>query len=1105
MAFEDSPGARAARQPRFLMAGAQGVVRLSWCAALIAAAVCGQASSSISGRVEDASGNPISGATVTVKSLETGAWRTSATDANGNYRVLSLPLGTQEVRAGKPGFKSASRTGIDLRIGQEAVVNLRLAVGDLAQNITVSEQAPVVNTTTAPAAGLIGDREVKDLPLNGRSFDNLITLNPGSINYSAMKSAETSTSDGNTFSVDGRRTAENLFLLNGIEYAGTSQLAVTPGGASGELLGIDAIREFNVLTDTYPAEYGKRAGAQVSVATQSGANVLHGSVFEFLRNSALDARNFFDQASVPPFRRNQFGGALGGPLRKNKLFLFANYEGFRQALAVSNVAVVPDTQARLGLLPNTSGVYTKVANLNPAMLAYVSFWPQPNGPERLVGGLPTGTALAYNNPRQSIREDFGTTRADYTLDASDWLAGIYTIDDGNSLIPLSDPLFASYETLRAQVASVQETHVFSPRFLNTFDAGFSRAGFNLDSDPLASFPASDSFVGGLGPGGIVIGGGVTTTGLGAITSAGPNNAANAWNRRNLFTGTDGIQIIKGIHQISAGVWFQRLQDNDDTASRQLGQASFASLATFLQGKVSSFQVVPTPSELGWRSLFGAWYLEDTIKLSPNLTFQAGIRHEFTDGWNEADGRAANYVTNGEGVLETTPIVGHSAFTENNATRLFGPRIALAWDVFGNGSTAVRAGFGTYYSLIDDLSFLLNSVPPYNGALSFANVSLPSILPILPNVAPPPSCGPGVPAPCTTYAPQGVQPNAKTPTVEEWRFTVERQLDRDTVLRVAYAGSFGYHGLLSVDPNTIPARICANPGGCTAGGTPGTATSSVPQGAQYIPVEGRPNPYLGAGFFWYTEGNSSYSALQVDVNRRLTQGLEFRANYTWSKSLDMNSALTGAQANNQAQMILDRNDLPRDWGPSALNVASQGSVSWIYSLPFGRDGPWLAGLSRIQNALIGGWQLDGIATLLSGFPFTPQIGSNRSGDGDTRNPDRPSLNPVFTGPVVAGNPNQWFNPSAFVLPAAGTYGDLGRGTYTGPGLAALDLSLVKEIAVGERMHLQLRSEFFNILNHTNLGTPNAIVFSGGAVSPSAGLITTTATTSRQIQFALKLIF
>ena len=1060
-------------------------VAVVWAMA-IAIPLMAQVGASISGKVEDSSGSPIGGVTVTIKSLETGASRSATTDAEGNYRVLSLPLGAFEVTAGKTGFKTALRTGIVLRIGQEAVVNLQLQVGELTQQVTVSEPTPLVNTTTTSIAGMVSERELKELPLNGRSFDNLITLNPGAINYSAMKSAETSTSNGNTFSVDGRRTAENLFLLNGIEYMGSSQLAVTPGGVSGELLGIDAIREFNVLTDTYGAEYGKRAGAQISVATQSGTNVLHGTVFEFLRNSALDARNFFDQAVVPPFRRNQFGGALGGPLRKDKLFLFGNYEGFRQALAVSNVAVVPDAQARMGLLPNASGVYQPVANLNPAMLAYMAFWPQANGPERRVAGLPTGTALNYSNPRQSVREDFGTTRIDDALGNRDSLSGVYTIDDGNTLIPLADPLFASYESLRTQVASAQETHVFSPRFLNTFTAGYSRAGFNLDPVSEAAFPASDSFVSGLGPGGIVIGGGVTTTGSGALTSAGPNNAAGVWNRRNLYTWTDGVQIVKGNHQISAGVWLQRLQDNEDSASRQLGQASFATLTTFLQGKTTTFQVVPNPSELGWRTLMGAWYLEDTIKLQPRLTLQAGMRYEFTTGWNEESGRAGNYITN-DGILQTAPIAGNSAFTQNHATHLLGPRVGLAWDVFGNGRTVVRAGFGTYYSLIDDLSFLLNSVPPANTALSFSNVSLPCILPIVRNAATTTACGASLPAP------QGVQPNAKTPTVEEWRFTVERGLDRNSVLRLSYVGSFGYHGLLSVDPNTIPAQVCTDVSGCKAGGT-GSATSEVPEGAQYIPVGTRPNPHLGAGFFWYTEGNSSYNALQVDFNRRLAQGLQFRANYTWSKNLDMNSGLTGAQATNQAQMILDRNDLGRDWGPAALNPASQGTISASYALPWWRSRPRL-----------GGWEINSIATILSGFPFTPQIGSNRSGDGDTRNPDRPSLNAAFSGPVILGNPNEWFNPAAFILPPAGTYGDLGRGTYSGPGLVSLDTSLLKNTPLSERANLQFRAEFFNVLNHTNLGTPNAIVFSGTAVSPSAGLITATATTSRQIQFGLKLLF
>ncbi len=1061
-----------------------------------------QVTAAISGTVEDASGARVRGATVIVKSLETGATRTVITDPSGNYALVALPLGPQELKAGKTGFKTAVRTGVNLVVGQDAVVNFHLELGELAQQVTVTDATPLVNTTTSAVSGVVGEEQIKDLPLNGRSFDNLITLNPGAVNYSAMKSPQTSTSDGNTFSVNGRRTYDNLFLLNGIEYTGSSQLAISPGGVSGELLGIDAIREFNVLTGTYGAEYGKRDGAQISVVTQSGTNQLHGTLFEFLRNSDLDARNFFDQASVPPFRRNQFGGALGGPIKKDKWFLFGNYEGFRQSLAVSSVSVVPDAQARQGLLPNAAGVYTTVSKLNPAMLPYTQLWPAPNGPELTVNGLPSGTALSYNNPKQSIREDFGTLRTDYVFSDRDTFSASYTIDDGDSLIPLADPLFGSYETLRSQVASVEETHVISPEILNTFRAGFSRAAFNYDSFPLASFPASLDFVTGLGPGGIVVGGGVTTTAGGTITSAGPNNAANVYNRRNLFTYTDSVQITKGRHKISAGVWFQRLQDNENAASRQLGQASFASLTTFLQGTVTSFQVVPDPNELGWRSLFGAGYVEDAIKLFPNLTFQVGLRYEFTSGWNEESGRAANYLTDTNGILITNPQVGSSAFTQNNAKHLLGPRAGLAWDVFGNGKTAVRAGYGTYYSLIDDLSFLLNSIPPYNGSVSKTG-SLPTLVPITPGVAP---------AAGTIFAPQGVQPNAKTPTAQEWNLMVEQQLDRNTVLRVAYVGSFGYHGLLSVDPNTIPTQICSNPSGCSAGGVATAASLSttstiVPQGAQYIPGPGalRPNPNLGAGFFWYTEGNSSYNALQIDVSHRFHQGLQFRVNYTWSKDLDFNSGLTGAQANNQAQMILDRNDLKRDWGPSAYNIPNQVNISGSYELPFGKGKLWANNLGSLGDRLVSRWQFNTIVTLESGFPFTPQVGSNRSGDGDTRNPDRPSINPAFSGPVVLGNPNQWFNPAAFILPAAGTYGNLGRGVYSGPGLADVDASLFKDTAITERTNLQFRAEFFNLLNHANFGTPNATVFSSGAVSPSAGLITTTATTSRQIQFGLKLIF
>src|SRR3989475_2989221 len=473
--------------------------------------VWAQVTATISGKVEDASGAAVGGAIVAVKNLETAAIRTVTTDEMGNYRLLSLPVGSQEVRAEKPGFRAAVRTGISLAVGQEAVVNLKLEVGELAQEVSVSAETPLVDTTTASVSGLVAEREIKDLPLNGRSFDNLIALNPGAINYT-YKSPGTVTSQGNTFSVNGRRPLENLFLMNGIEYTGSSQLSITPGGVSGNLLGIEAVREFNVLTGTYSAEYGKRAGAQVTAVTQSGTNQFHGSAFEFLRNSALDARNFFDQGSIAPFRRNQFGASAGGPIKKDRVFLFGNYEGFRHRLGISNVSVVPDQDARQGRLPNpATGVPATVANLRPEMLNYMQLWPQPNGREIMVpatspgtGLVPSGTAYSFNTPKQSINENFGTAKGDYIARDQDSFSVSYTADDGNNLSPLADPLFGNYISLRSQVATIRETHIFSPRVLNTFSAGFSRAGLALDSFACAPYPSRLSFVSGDGPGGIFI-------------------------------------------------------------------------------------------------------------------------------------------------------------------------------------------------------------------------------------------------------------------------------------------------------------------------------------------------------------------------------------------------------------------------------------------------------------------------------------------------------------------------------------------------------------------------------------------------------------------------
>jgi hypothetical protein len=404
------------------------------------------------------------------------------------------------------------------------------------------------------------------------------------------------------FAVSGRRPQENLFLLNGIEYTNASLINNTPGGTSGQLLGVDAVREFNVVTDVYGVEYGKRPGAQVSVVTASGSNDLHGSAYEFLRNSDFDARNFFDRGAIPEFQRNQFGAALGGPIRRNKLFIFGNYEGFRQNLGLSDVTLVPDNASRAAAVP--------------AVVPLLALWPVQNGPE--LGG---GIAEAFSHPMQRIREDFGTARLDYNISDKDSLFGVYTVDDSAANTPSANPLSLIVESLREQVASVQEQHVFSPAVLNTARFGFSRASYYFTGETPVDVPG---WVQGDPIGAVVVGGGTALNGASQISGAGTNAGSNLTAVRNLFTYDDHVAVMHGMHQFEASVWVQRVQANDNLAQDQYGQASFGSLSAFLQGTISTFTVVPTPTALSWRSWEGAGFVQDVIKLRRNLVVRMGF-------------------------------------------------------------------------------------------------------------------------------------------------------------------------------------------------------------------------------------------------------------------------------------------------------------------------------------------------------------------------------------------------------------------------------------------------------------------------------------------------
>jgi hypothetical protein len=1025
---------------------------------------------SIWGSVTDSTGAAVAGANVTLTDTENGATRKLVTDASGKYDAPALAVGTYEINIQKQGFRPEDRTGIALVVGQRREVTVALTVGAVQEVVRVQDTNPAVSVSTVEPVGLVGERQVKDLPLNGRSYDQLITLNPGIVNYSAERSGSIGTSNsvvGNMFAVSGRRPQENLFLLNGVEYTGASEIDNTPGGASGQLLGVDAVREFAVVTDTYGAEYGKRPGAQVNIVTASGANELHGSVYEFLRNSALDARNFFDQGSIPHFERNVFGGALGGPIQKNKTFFFVNYEGFRQGLGVSDVTLVPDNTSRA----------KAVASVQP----FLALWPIANGPE--LGG---GIAEAFSHPLQSIREDFGTARVDRTFSSKDTADAVYTIDDSFDNTPTVDPLSYDVESLREQVASISETHLFSPVVLNKATFGFSRAAFFFNGVSLVNLPG---FVQGQPIGAVVIGGSTAPNSQSSIATGGTNAGSNLHAVRNLFTTEDQVTITHGDHLIEIGVWLERLQANDELAQDQYGQATFSSLSTFLAGTVSSFVVAPSPTPLGWRSLEAAYYAQDVIKVRPNLEVRLAFRAESTDGWNEEAGRASNYqFTNG--IINSTPTVGNSFFAVNRAKFLPEPRVGIAWAPFASRKTVISAGFGMYYALLDNLSYRADQNGPYNTVFTIKNKPLSSI-----NIIP----GAALPA-GALISPSGAQPDLYTPAVESYSLKIEQELSRSTSLSIGYVGSHGYHELLSIDANTPVPVFCPN--------AAVAACSTLPAGTEYI-AAGSPdaNPAVTNSTSWFSEGDSSYNALQVDLRRNFSRGLQFRAVYTFSKSLDDGDTVNTSISTSSPAFSSNPLFPAQDWSRSTFDATHSAVINATWALPFGHGAAGSGAGREFADRVIADWALSGIVTIQSGFPFTPQLSYNPSNDGDSRNPVRPSLNPAFTGPVVLGGPTEYFNPAAFIAPVAGTYGNASRDAYTGPGLATVDFSVARKFALTERLGLQFRAEFFNILNHANFNTPNLITFSSATSGPltTAGVITSTTTTSRQIQFGLKLLW
>jgi hypothetical protein len=1109
---------------------------------LIASSACALAqlgTGTILGTVKDATGAVLPGVSVTLRNVDTGATRTAVTSEAGAYRIPALTVGRYDITAELQGFNTSVQRGVDLEVAQEAAVNFTLAVGATAQQLEVLAEAAQVDTTTSSLGGLVSESRISELPLNGRNYIDLSLMQTGVTKQ--LNTAPVAGTAGTTFSSNGAPIISNMFLLDGAFIA--NLFGASPVSIVGTTLGVDGIKEFRIIANSLSADYGMVMGSQMVMVSKGGTNDFHGDAFEYLRNGALDARNYFDKLDtanvngfgtnkslaypgkrIPPYQRNDFGGAFGGPIRKDKTFFFGVYEEVRQRLGTTNVnsglaarckgplgAVITNTTCpQLGAIPSVT-----IGSISPSVVPLINALPSANLPNNQY-------TFPYISP---TTEHYFQVRLDHNFSDKNTFFGRYTIDDASVTSIRAFGLYTDPWSSRVQSSTLSENHIFSPALLNTARFSATRNNLTTATVPAPNFSGPNFvFIPGQLPGAVNVAG---------LTSYGGEGCNPSGEPQDVFTASDDVFYSRGRNSFKFGALANFFQLHTFFSCTKAGSISFGNIGDFLQGKPTSYTGKFPTSVLDNFATYNTLglYVHDDIRAAPRVTVNVGLRYEFRTDVNirHHKGLALRNVKTDAALTVGGPPL------QNPSLRNFSPRLGVAWDIRGNGRTAVRSGVALLYDVVGNLGSALVGSTNTQPTLTTFLVPSPGSFTVPFAIPPPAGTAPSLGL---------IDWNARQSKMLQYNLSLQQQLPFDSIVSLTYAGSRGYNIPTVQDQNYVPAPIhgfVKNGIGCDGNAAPGNVPDGWPCFAPQVARCGnvvpscRVNPNWTSVTLRTNQSESWYNSLQLEVNKRLSRGLQLQSAYTFSNSLDLGqniaANLGGGNGGGGPELTMEDPTLPffNVKQPSAFDAKHNWRFNLLYHLPN-------VTAQNIAGKFLNGWWVSSIYSYQTGYPFMPSVGNNRAAYGAAGAGNGPgradyvttsqsamigaktyNFVPYDPKKAIIGDPNQWFNPLMFMVPRMGYFGTVARGVLRGPGLKDLDFALNKDTrlkSLGEQGTLQLRVEVFNLLNHPNFNFPNVVAFAGtgpaigGPVEaplPTAGQITQTATTSRQIQLALKLLF